>query len=471
MAAELHPLGDIAVLVGAPVRQDDRVYNGAALLRGGRVEAVYCKHHLPEYSVFDEPRFFAEGRKPLVFTAGGVRFGVEICEDCWYADTSEQSKRSGAEVILALNASPFYAGKASERLEAVRRCVSRSSGLPVVYVNTVAGQDEFVFDGGSFVLDGEGALRARLPEFREAVGWAEFSDGGTFLSSSGDSGALGSDASVYEALVLAVRDYVGKNRFPGAIVGLSGGVDSALTLCIAVDALGAERVRAVMMPTEYTASISLEDAEQLARALGVRYDVIPIGGIFGEYLGLLKPYFEDRPWDATEENLQARIRGMVLMALSNKSGSIVLTTGNKSEGAVGYSTLYGDLAGGFAVIRDVLKTRVYRLCRHRNEISNVIPERILTRAPSAELRPGQKDEDSLPPYPVLDRIIECYVERGMTPSEIEREGGMNPETVRRIISAMHRAEYKRRQSPVGPRVSPLGFGRDWRYPITGKTVI
>ena len=268
--------------------------------------------------------------------------------------------------------------------------------------------------------------------------------------------------------MLAVQDYVGKNRFPGVILGLSGGVDSALTLAIAADALGPDRVRAVMMPTEYTADISLEDAEKLARTLGVRYDVIAISSVFNQYMTMLNPYFEGRPWDVTEENLQARIRGMILMALSNKTGALVLTTGNKSESAVGYSTLYGDLAGGFALIRDVLKTRVYRLCAWRNRQEPVIPERILTRAPSAELREGQKDEDSLPPYAVLDRIIESYVEKRMASGDIARLDGMNPETVKRIITMIHRSEYKRRQSPTGPRISPVGFGRDWRYPITGK---
>lgn len=467
LASDLRDLTDLAVIVGTSVQKDGRTYNAAALIRNGAVEAFYLKHHLPEYGVFDEPRLFAPGEGALVFTAGGVRFGILICEDGWYPDPAAEARAAGAEVLLSINASPFSVGKADERLKTARNCLT-STGLPAVYVNMVGGQDELVFDGGSFVLNGDGTVISRLPEFREACGEAVFAPGGRILSDAAPSEPLEEDESVYRALMLAVQDYVGKNRFPGVILGLSGGVDSALTLAIAADALGPDRVRAVMMPTEYTADISLEDAEKLARTLGVRYDVIAISSVFNQYMTMLNPYFEGRPWDVTEENLQARIRGMILMALSNKTGALVLTTGNKSESAVGYSTLYGDLAGGFALIRDVLKTRVYRLCAWRNRQEPVIPERILTRAPSAELREGQKDEDSLPPYAVLDRIIESYVEKRMAPGDIARLDGMNPETVKRIITMIHRSEYKRRQSPTGPRISPVGFGRDWRYPITGK---
>ena len=366
--------------------------------------------------------------------------------------------------------------------DAVRKLASDLRDLTdlAVIVGTPVQKDGRTYNAAALIRNGAVEafyLKHHLPEygvfdeprlFAPGEGALVFTAGGRILSDAAPSEPLEEDESVYRALMLAVQDYVGKNRFPGVILGLSGGVDSALTLAIAADALGPDRVRAVMMPTEYTADISLEDAEKLARTLGVRYDVIAISSVFNQYMTMLNPYFEGRPWDVTEENLQARIRGMILMALSNKTGALVLTTGNKSESAVGYSTLYGDLAGGFALIRDVLKTRVYRLCAWRNRQEPVIPERILTRAPSAELREGQKDEDSLPPYAVLDRIIESYVEKRMAPGDIARLDGMNPETVKRIITMIHRSEYKRRQSPTGPRISPVGFGRDWRYPITGK---
>lgn len=466
LARRLSEAGCPPALIGFPEESDGRIYNAAALLKEGRIAAIYRKHCLPEYGVFDEPRLFSEGAGPLVIDVDGVRAGVVICEDLWRPHPALEAKRAGAEMLLSLNASPFSLGKEAERIRAARAHAS-AIGLPLLYGNLCGGQDELVFDGRSFALDAAGELCLRLPACEEALVLADF-DGTRFSSSLPAPADEPEDKLVYDVLKRAVRDYVEKNRFPGVIVGLSGGVDSALVLCIAADALGPERVRAVMMPTRFTAGMSQEDARMLAGNLGVRYDVIPVGGIFDAYMKLLSPCFEGRPWDATEENLQARARGMILMALSNKTGSLVLTTGNKSETAVGYSTLYGDLAGGFAVIKDVLKTRVYALCRYRNAAGAVIPERILTRPPSAELREGQKDQDSLPDYAQLDAIISAYVEKRMPRQEIERIPGMCPETVRRIIALIHRSEYKRRQSPVGPKISNLGFGRDWRYPMTGR---
>lgn len=466
LAARLEEAGCPPAVVGFPEKDEGRIYNAAALLRGGRVEGIYRKHKLPEYGVFDEPRLFSEGSEPFVFRIGGIRAGLLICEDTWYPEPALEAWGAGAELIVSVNASPFSVGKDAERLAAARSNVT-SAGLPLIYVNIAGGQDELVFDGRSFVLSAEGEPVSQLPACEECLGFVSYGPEG-FGSASHPPAEASEAETVYEVLKTAVRDYIGKNRFPGAIVGLSGGVDSALVLCIAADALGPERVRAVMMPTRFTADMSREDAETLAKNLGVRYDVIPVGGVFDTYMELLAPHFEGKPWDATEENIQARVRGMILMALSNKTGSLVLTTGNKSETAVGYSTLYGDLAGGFAVIKDVLKTRVYELCRWRNSVSAVIPERILTRAPSAELREGQKDQDSLPDYAVLDAIISAYVEKRLPRAAIEEMPGMKPETVRRIIALIHRNEYKRRQSPVGPKITVLGFGRDWRYPMTGR---
>ena len=338
-----------------------------------------------------------------------------------------------------------------------------ATGLPVLYANLVGGQDELVFDGASFALDGQGRLTHQLPQFVEALEIVEYVDGRLRPGTVAPSRPL--EAEVYEALVLGVRDYLGKNGFPGALIGLSGGIDSALTLAIAVDALGADRVRAVMMPSPYTAQISLDDAREMARTLGVRYDEIPIAAAMQTFAAMLEKEFAGKPADATEENLQARIRGMLLMALSNKYGAIVLTTGNKSEMAVGYATLYGDMAGGFAVIKDLYKTMVYRLARYRNSLSPVIPQRILTRAPSAELKPDQTDQDTLPPYEVLDAIIEAYMERDLSPRQIVALGYAEDD-VRRTVAMLKRSEYKRRQAPVGIRVTKRGFGKDWRYPIT-----
>ena len=464
LAAQLLQYPDLAILVGHPLAREGRRFNAASVLQGGMVVGTYFKHDLPNYDVFDEQRYFTPDNRPFVFDVRGTAFGVNICEDSWFHYAPECAQAAGARVLLSLNASPFHLGKQAQRLQTMRANVSHFR-LPLVYANLVGGQDELVFDGASFVLAADGRVIASAPYFEEALLIVEFIDGVPQPGTIAPEPTIESLA--YDALVLGVRDYVGKNGFPGALIGLSGGVDSALTLAIAVDALGAERVRAVMMPSQFSAPMSLQDAERLACNLGVRHDVLPIKPAFDAFLATLAGEFRGLAWDTTEENLQARIRGTLLMALSNKYGSIVLTTGNKSETAVGYSTLYGDLAGGFAVIKDILKTLVYRLCRHRNAVSPVIPERILTRAPSAELKAGQTDQDSLPPYDVLDEIITRYMQEGESIPDIVA-AGVDEAVVRRVVRMIRGSEYKRRQSPVGIRVTHRSFGRDWRYPITNR---
>ncbi len=457
-------LSDMTVVVGHPARVGDEHFNAASVLQDGRITATYFKHKLPNYSVFDEVRYFVPGDQPLVFEHHGIRLGVLICADVWESGPASKAREAGAQVLLALNASPYHLDKQMTRYEVLRDRVSET-GLPVVYANLVGGQDELVFDGASFVLDAHGALVMQLPAFEEVLEMVVF-DGAKPLPGRVEPD-LGQEASVYRALCLGVRDYVGKNGFPGALLGLSGGIDSALTLAIAVDALGADKVRAIMMPSQFTADISQTDAAQMAANLGVRYSELPIEPVYDRFMQTLSDEFAGQSFDLTEENLQARIRGTLLMALSNKFGSIVLTTGNKSEMAVGYSTLYGDMAGGFAVLKDVPKTLVYRLSHYRNGLSPVIPERIITRAPSAELRHDQKDQDSLPPYEVLDAVLEAYVEDDMSPGEIVAQG-YAAEDVRRVVTLIDRNEYKRRQSPVGVRITHRGFGKDRRYPITSK---
>ncbi len=454
----------IDVVVGHPEACRGDYYNAASLLRGGRIVATYRKHRLPNYEVFDEQRYFAAGCQPCVIGANGVQCGINICADVWEPGAADAARQAGAELLLALNASPYHINKQATRYEILRER-TRATGMPVLYANLVGGQDELVFDGASFALDREGRLTHQLPQFAEALEIVEYADG--TLRPGAVAAARALEAEVYDALVLGVRDYLGKNGFPGAIIGLSGGIDSALTLAIAVDALGAGKVRAVMMPSPYTAQISLEDARAMARTLGVRYDEFPIAPAMRTFAAMLEKEFAGKPADTTEENLQARIRGMLLMALSNKYGSIVLTTGNKSEMAVGYATLYGDMAGGFAVIKDLYKTMVYRVARYRNGLAPVIPERILTRAPSAELKPNQTDQDTLPPYEVLDAIIEAYMERDLSPGEIVALGYAEND-VRRTVGMLKRSEYKRRQAPIGIRVTKRGFGKDWRYPITSR---
>jgi NAD+ synthase (glutamine-hydrolysing) len=443
-------------------------FNAASVLCEGRIVATYCKRELPNYQVFDERRYFASGRDagqpPVVFDVGGVRFGLLICEDAWFDEPGRASKENGAQVLCVLNASPFHLGKAEEREQRMAER-ARALRLPLLYSHLVGGQDEVVFDGASFALDARGEIGARAPSFEKATALVDV-DADT---ARGEIVALPTlEAQAWSALVLGVRDYVGKNGFPGVIIGLSGGIDSALVLAVAVDALGAQRVRAVMMPSPYTADISWIDARDMAARLGVRYDEIAIGPMFDAFRASLAPEFAGRAEDATEENIQARVRGTLLMALSNKFGSIVLTTGNKSEMATGYCTLYGDMAGGFAVIKDVAKTLVYRLANWRNaQGSEVIPQRIITRPPSAELRPDQTDQDSLPPYDVLDAILQRYMEDDQSIDQIVAAGfaAADVERVTRLIKVN---EYKRRQAPVGIRITHRAFGRDWRYPITSK---
>ncbi len=456
----------IAVIVGHPEAHQGDFYNAATLLRDGSAVATYRKHRLPNYEVFDEQRYFSPGHEPCVIEANGVRCGINICADVWEPGAADAARSAGAELLLALNASPYHMNKQATRYEVMRERI-KAIGMPVLYANMVGGQDELVFDGASFALDRLGRLTHQLPQFAEALEIVEYAGGELRAGDVAPPRPL--EAEIYEALTLGVRDYLGKNGFPGAIIGLSGGIDSALTLSIAVDALGADKVRAVMMPSPYTAQISLDDAREMAQGLGVRYDEFPIAPAMKTLAAMLEREFASGSGssaaDTTEENLQARIRGMILMALSNKYGSIVLTTGNKSEMAVGYATLYGDMAGGFAVIKDIYKTMVWRLSRYRNGLAPVIPERIITRPPTAELKPDQTDQDTLPPYEVLDAIIEAYMERDLSPREIVALGHDEAD-VRRTVGMLKRSEYKRRQAPIGIRVTRRGFGKDWRYPIT-----
>jgi NAD+ synthase (glutamine-hydrolysing) len=464
LAAELAPLGALHVVVGHPARDGAACYNAASVLAGGAVIGTYRKHDLPNATVFDEKRYFSSADQPMVFEVKGVRFGINICEDTWYGHAPARAREAGAQVLLVPNGSPYHMNKQHLRYEMMRANVV-SRGMALVYANLVGGQDELIFDGSSFVMDAAGSVTARMPHVEEGLQLVRFE--GAQPQPSAIAPELPLEAQVYQALVLGVRDYIGKNGFPGVIIGLSGGVDSALTLAIAVDALGADRVRAVMMPSPYTADISWIDSRDMVKRIGVRYDEIPIAACFDAFTATLAEEFKGLKPDATEENVQARIRGTLLMALSNKHGSIVLTTGNKSEMAVGYCTLYGDMAGGFAVIKDIAKTLVYRLCAYRNGISDIIPERILTRAPSAELRPDQKDQDSLPPYEVLDAIMQMYMEENKSVADI-LDAGYRREDVERVTHLIKINEYKRRQAPVGIRVTHRAFGRDWRYPITSK---
>ena len=472
-----------AMLVGYPEYEgaagNPRIYNAARLLAPGRPPANYRKINLPNYRVFDEKRYFAAGETACVVELNGVRVGVLICEDVWEPPPAASARAAGAEILLVINASPYEQHKQREREAVVRERVAET-GLPVMYVNLVGGQDELVFDGGSFVVDAAGNIVMRAVPFEEVLAEIEVlraQDGGLELRPAGAAAVtpeLAVEDSVYRALVLGVRDYVGKHRFPGVVMGLSGGVDSALTLAIAVDALGAARVQVVMMPSRYTSQMSREDATQQARTLGVAYSEISIEGMFEATLAALAPQFAGLPPDTTEENIQARCRGVLLMAISNKTGRMLLTTGNKSEMAVGYATLYGDMNGGFAPIKDCSKLLVYRLAAHRNRVAHeqgefggrdVIPARVIAREPSAELRPDQKDTDSLPPYEVLDAILEAFIEEDLSVDEIVARG-FDRAVVGRVLDLVKRNEYKRRQSPPGIRVSRRAFGRDWRYPIT-----
>lgn len=455
---------DLRVIVGHPKRTDAGLQNVASVLYRGEIVASYAKQKLPNHEVFDEVRYFVPGSEPCIFEIEGTKVGLIICEDAWHASAAAQAKHHGAELLVIPNASPYHLEKQYLR-EDVAKARVLETGLPLIYANAVGGQDELVFDGASFALSKNGQLALAMPHFKEDLAFIEYKN--SDLVKTDITAPSSIEAQVYDALVLGVKDYLGKNGFPGAIIGLSGGVDSALVLAIAVDALGADKVRAVMMPSRYTADISWIDAKQMADNLGVQYDEITIAPMVDAFDGALASEFKGLPVDATEENIQARVRGTLLMAMSNKSGRIVLTTGNKSEMAVGYCTLYGDMAGGFAVIKDIAKTLVYRLCHYRNSIAPVIPDRILTRAPSAELKPDQKDQDSLPEYDLLDAILGLYMEQDESIESIIAKGYL-AEDVEKVTRLIKINEYKRRQAPIGVRITQRAFGRDWRYPITNK---
>ncbi len=462
----------IAVIIGHPSIKSTAdqakkiiLFNSASLLRNGKVVATYCKHKLPNYSVFDEKRYFIAGHDPCVFELNNVKLGLTICEDIWEPDVTRQAKEAGANIIINLNASPFHINKQSEREAEVKKRVSET-GLPVLYVNLVGGQDELVFDGGSFAMDQSGRVCVRAPACLEELLPVTFTnEKNLVLTGSSLSPVPDLEKSIYQVLVLGVRDYVEKNGFPGVVIGLSGGIDSALTLAIAVDALGSDKVEAVIMPSQYTAAMSIEDARTQAESQNVKLREISIEPMVKSFSSSLRQEFSGTNPDTTEENIQARIRGVLLMAISNKFGKMVLTTGNKSEMAVGYATLYGDMAGGYAAIKDVPKTMVYRLANMRNQRSAVIPERVLARPPSAELAPDQKDSDSLPEYDVLDQILESYIELDLCAHDIIDQG-FDAEVVSKIIKMVDRNEYKRRQSAPGVRITQRAFGRDRRYPIT-----
>ncbi len=469
---------DLAIVVGHPERiahePGGRCHNAASVVRNGRIEQTYAKQRLPNYEVFDEQRYFVAGKGDGVFEVAGVRVGLLICEDAWWPEPARAAAEAGAHMLVCLNASPFHVGKSAEREEVMRERV-RETGLPLVYAHLVGGQDEVVFEGASFALNADGSVAMRAPAFEEVQAHVQVAAAAnaTVQLDGTKAPVLPWEAELWAALVMGVRDYIGKNGFPGVLLGLSGGIDSALVLAIAVDALGADKVRTVMMPSPYTADISWIDARDMAERMQVPYEEIAIAPQFEAFKAALAHDFAGLPEDTTEENLQARIRGTLLMALSNKFGSVVLTTGNKSEMATGYCTLYGDMAGGFAVIKDVVKTRVFALARWRNANDpfgkgiNPIPERIITRPPSAELRPDQTDQDSLPPYEVLDAIVERYMERD-EPIDSIVAAGFAQADVDKVTRLIKINEYKRRQAPVGVRVTRRSFGKDWRYPITNR---
>ena len=481
VARETAHLKDMAIVVGHPVGKDQRGKsvsvikrtNSASVIRDGRVIETYAKRLLPNYQLFDERRYFTPGQGTCVFQAGDVSVGLLICEDAWFDEPAELAKEAGAELLAVINASPFHVGKGYEReammIERVKRC-----GLPLVYAHLVGGQDEVVFEGQSFAIGVDARLAGRAPSFEEKLFYVQVERAPAAIELKADVAlARGDNADLWDALVLGLRDYVRKNGFKTVALGLSGGIDSAVVLALAVDALGKDNVHAVMMPSPYTAGISLEDAQDMARRVGVRYDVLSIVPEFEAFKASLQPLFGGKPEDTTEENIQARIRGVMLMALSNKHGHLILTTGNKSEYAVGYCTLYGDMCGGFAPIKDVVKTKVFELARWRNAHDpfktglDPIPERIITRPPSAELRPDQTDQDSLPPYEVLDAIIERYMENDVSVAEVVAEG-FQPADVEQVARLIRINEYKRQQAAVGTRVTHRSFGKDWRYPITNR---
>ncbi len=459
-------VGPAYAVIGYPLRVDGALYNVAGVLHRGEIVAQYRKQYLPNYQVFDEKRYFSPGNEACVINIDGVNVGLSICEDIWEETPAVQAAAAGAQLLLNINSSPYHRGKRSERWDTVA-ARARQADIPIVYVNQVGGQDELVFDGGSFVVAADGAVVAAAPSFEAGVYWLQldFSSRPVRITGPELIPPLHELEATWRALVLGVRDYVNKNRFRGVVLGLSGGIDSALTLAVAVEALGPQRVAAVMMPFRYTSQMSVEDAAEQSRLLGVEHKVISIEPIYSAFMDSLQEEFAGTRPDTTEENLQARCRGVLLMSISNKKGYLVLTTGNKSEMAVGYSTLYGDMAGGFDVLKDVPKTLVFELCRYRNSLGPCIPQRVIDRPPSAELAPDQKDQDSLPPYDLLDRILALYVEQDYSAEAIIATG-LEREQVLKVLRLVDINEYKRRQAPIGVRITRRGFGRDRRYPIT-----
>jgi NAD+ synthase (glutamine-hydrolysing) len=460
-------LNGIAALVGYPALAGGKVFNSLAYIRDGRIQINYHKKDLPNYGVFDDKRYFSPGDETPIFDLGGVPAAPSICEDLWSPGHAGSAAAAGARLLINVNASPYHSEIIEQRTELLRTRV-RETGLNIIYVNLVGGQDEVVFDGGSMIMTSAGQVVFQAPQFEEGLYIINLEKTGTgveFSHAYPPPARLAKEESVYRALVLGIRDYVGKNGFRGAVIGLSGGIDSALTLALAVDALGADNVSVLLMPSRYTSAMSVDDSRVMAEALGVTHHIVSIEQPFQSFIGILKPVFAGLPEDATEENIQARCRGVLLMAVSNKTGKLVLTTGNKSEMSVGYATLYGDMAGGFAPLKDVSKTLVYQLARWRNLRGGVIPERIISRAPTAELRPDQKDEDSLPPYSILDPILEMYIEMHRSPEEIIA-AGYERQTVYDVARMVDRNEYKRRQAAPGVKISKRAFGRDRRYPIT-----
>ena len=462
----LSQVKDIVVVFGfVNQTEDGQRYNAAAVMKDGQVLGIYNKQNLPNYGVFDEKRYFSEGQQHLVFEYLGHKFGVLICEDAWSLNTVHQLSQLNVETVLILNASPYEVGKPQHRLTTMGE-LAKQLHINLVYTNQVCGQDDLIFDGTSFVINQDGTTALQAPSFKEDLYYAEYAAEQKAFKVTTISPVLDTMAEIYQGLVLATRDYIQRSGFAGVILGLSGGIDSALTLAIAVDAIGADKVQAVMMPYSYTAQISIEDAAAQAKNMGVTFGIAEINPVVNSFMHTLYPFFGNSPADATEENLQARARGTLLMALSNKFGNLVLSTGNKSELAVGYCTLYGDMAGGYAVLKDVYKTIVFELAKYRNSLSDtpVIPKRVITRPPSAELRPDQKDQDSLPPYDILDAILYAYIEEDMSQDDIIAKG-FEKEVVEKVIRLVDRNEYKRRQGAIGPRISSRAFSRERRYPI------